>query len=108
MDLRALMAAGVTIFLAELGEKTEVAVLGGVVATKKPLELFLGAMAGFMAATLLAVVIGQTLGHLLPERLRRSAGGGWFIARGGWAIRHPETGGREGFTSRMHLGWGRR
>ena len=92
MDLKALMAAGVTIFLAELGDKTQLAVLGGVVATKKPLELFLGAMAGFMAATLLAVVIGQTLGHLLPERLLRIAGGVLFIALGLWAILHPESG----------------
>ena len=43
MDWRVLWATCVTIFLAEIGDKTQLAVFGGTAATRKPLQLFLGA-----------------------------------------------------------------
>ncbi len=91
MDLRVLWAACVTIFLAEIGDKTQLAVFGGTATTGKPLEIFLGAMFGLAAATAIGVMLGQVMGTLVSPKLLRIAGGILFIGIGLWLLMKPEA-----------------
>lgn len=86
MDLKILLGACTTIFLAELGDKTQLAVFGGTAATRRPLEIFLGASLGLVAATAVGVVVGQWAGHLVPAKVLRAAGGVVFVAIGLWLL----------------------
>lgn len=91
MDLKVLLGTCVTIFLAEIGDKTQLAVFGGTAATRKPVEIFLGACMGLIAATAIAVVLGQAAGHVVPEKLLRMAGGTLFLCIGLWMLLRSGT-----------------
>ena len=82
MDLKILMATCASGALAEMGDKTQLAVLGATAATGRPLEVFLGAVGGLILATTLGVLVGQVAGHLLPARTLRVAGGLLFVGIG--------------------------
>ncbi len=82
MDLKTLIGTCVAVFLAEMGDKTQLAVFGAATATRKPLEVFLGATIGLVLVTLLAVVVGQLAGHLVPTRWLRVVGGVLFVGIG--------------------------
>jgi putative Ca2+/H+ antiporter (TMEM165/GDT1 family) len=58
-----------TIFLAELGDKTQ---LGAILMTSKtghPLAVFAGAMAAFGIVTLIGVIVGQELVAFIPQKI---------------------------------------
>jgi len=82
MDVKTLIATAGVIFLAEMGDKTQLAVFGAAAATHKPLEVFLGAVAGFVLVTLLAAVLGHAVGQVIPPKLLRMAGGVLFVGIG--------------------------
>lgn len=89
MDLKVLTSACVTIFLAEIGDKTQLAVMGGAAATQKPVEVFIGAAVGLIVATAVGVLAGQLLGNFIPAKVLRSLGGVMFIGFGLWFLTHP-------------------
>jgi putative Ca2+/H+ antiporter (TMEM165/GDT1 family) len=91
MDLKVLVATCMTIFLAEMGDKTQLAVFGGTAATRKPLEIFLGATLGLLAATAIGVVLGQVVGHVVSPRIMRIAGGALFVGIGLWLLLKPAS-----------------
>jgi len=67
---RAILAIGVTFFLAEMGDKTMLATI--TLATKQPwFAVWLGSTIGMVAADALAIVVGQQMGSRLPERAIR-------------------------------------
>ena len=82
MDLKTLIGTCVAIFFAEMGDKTQLAVFGAAAATRRPLEVFLGATIGLSLVTLLAVVVGYLAGHLVPARWLRIVGGVLFVGIG--------------------------
>ena len=82
MDLKTLIGTCVAVFFAEMGDKTQLAVFGAATATRKPLEVFLGATIGLVLVTLLAVVVGQLAGHLVPTKWLRVVGGVLFVGIG--------------------------
>jgi putative Ca2+/H+ antiporter (TMEM165/GDT1 family) len=66
----AIVAASVAFFLAELGDKTMLATI--TLATNEgALGTWAGSTLGMVAADALAIVVGQQLGHRLPERAIR-------------------------------------
>ena len=75
MDLKTFIATCSMIFLAEMGDKTQLAVFGATAASQKPLSVFLGATVGLVLVTGLAVILGQLAGHVIPTRILRMAGG---------------------------------
>jgi Ca2+/H+ antiporter, TMEM165/GDT1 family len=78
---RAILAIGVTFFLAELGDKTMLATI--TLATKEPwFAVWLGSTIGMVAADALAIVVGQQLGSRLPERAIRIGATVAFIGFG--------------------------
>ena len=74
MDLRVLLTTFGVIFLAEMGDKTQLAAMTMSAQTKEPWEVFLGASLALAAVSDLGVVVGATLGNYVPlEWVKRIA-----------------------------------
>ena len=85
--MKSALAIFVTVFLAELGDKTQLAtVLFAAGRQASPVVVFLAAGGALVAATALAVVIGTVAQrHLAALPLKLIAGVG-FVAIGAWTI----------------------
>ena len=82
MDWRVFMTTFATIFLAEMGDKTQLAAMTMTAETRKPLTVFVSAALALACVSALGVAVGGALGHYLPlEWIRRVAALG-FIAIG--------------------------
>ena len=66
MDLRVLVTTFGIIFLAEMGDKTQLAALTMAAQTKKPWAVFLGASLALAAVSAIGVIVGSTLGSYIP------------------------------------------
>lgn len=88
MDYRATATIFVTVFLAELGDKTQLATL--LFAADKPLSrwvVFLAAASALVLSTALAVLAGGWIAeHIDPRYLKLAAGLG-FMVIGAWTLR---------------------
>ena len=74
MDLRVMLTTFGIIFLAEMGDKTQLAAMTMSAQTKKPWAVFLGASLALAAVSALGVIVGATLGNYLPlEWIKRIA-----------------------------------
>ena len=58
MDIKLFASTFLLIFLAELGDKTQLAVVVLSAKEKSPLTLFVSAIFGFALATIIAIVVG--------------------------------------------------
>lgn len=70
-SLSAVRTLGITfgaLFLAEMGDKTQVAVVGLTVRTGEPLAVFIGGAVALTLLTLIGALAGKTIARLLPER----------------------------------------
>ena len=87
MNLKIFFAIFATVFLAELGDKTQLATM--LFASDKEhskLVVFLAAAAALVLSSAIAVLVGQTMGkHINPKYLSWAAGVG-FIIIGIWTI----------------------
>ena len=82
MDWRVFMTTFATIFLAEMGDKTQLAAMTMAADTRKPVAVFLASALALVCVSALGVAVGGALGHYLPlEWIRRAAALG-FIAIG--------------------------
>ena len=82
LDWHVFMTTFATIFLAEMGDKTQLAAMTMAAETKKPLTVFVSAALALACVSALGVAVGGALGHYLPlEWIRRVAALG-FIAIG--------------------------
>jgi Ca2+/H+ antiporter, TMEM165/GDT1 family len=74
MDLRVLITTFGIIFLAEMGDKTQLAAMTMAADTKKPWAVFLGASLALVAVSGLGVVVGSVIGSYVPlEWVKRAA-----------------------------------
>ena len=88
MDVVTVALAFGLVFLAELGDKTQLAVLA-MASQRGPLSVFLGASLALVVSTAIAVILGTVAKEYLPEgalRLVRYAAGALFIGFGAWTI----------------------
>ena len=82
IDWRVFMTTFATVFLAEMGDKTQLAAMTMAAETRKPLTVFVSAALALACVSALGVAVGGALGHYLPlEWIRRVAALG-FIAIG--------------------------
>ncbi|MDD4910519.1 MAG: TMEM165/GDT1 family protein [Candidatus Omnitrophica bacterium] len=74
MDWRIFITAFVTIFLAELGDKTQLANLSLSVRSGSWMSVFLGSLTAFAAVTLITVCSGAALSrYIRPEYIKYAA-----------------------------------
>ena len=80
-------AVFLSVFVAELGDKTQLATL---LFASRPdvskLGVFLAAAAALVASSLLAVLVGERLGVWLRPEVLTTIAGGVFIAIGVWML----------------------
>ena len=80
MDWRVLLTTFGVIFLAEMGDKTQLAAMTMAAEKKRPWEVFLGASLALTAVSAIGIVVGATLGQYLPlEWIKRGAGAAFII-----------------------------
>ncbi len=66
MDWRVFLTTFGVIFLAEMGDKTQLAAMTMAAQTKNPWGVFLGAALALTAVSAIGVVVGSALGAYLP------------------------------------------
>jgi putative Ca2+/H+ antiporter (TMEM165/GDT1 family) len=74
-----LLTVAIAFFLAELGDKTQLATISLAVRYANPLGVLLGTTAGMIVADSIGIIIGIVLGKRLPEELIRWISAGIFI-----------------------------
>ena len=87
MDIKVLLTVFVTVFLAELGDKTQLATL--LFATDKEVgkwTVFIGASSALVVAAGIGVLAGGLLAQHVSEKLLRYVAGIGFIAVGVWTL----------------------
>jgi putative Ca2+/H+ antiporter (TMEM165/GDT1 family) len=87
MDPKTLLVVFVTVFLAELGDKTQLATL--LFATDgdaSRMTVFVGASLALIASSAVAVLAGSMLSSYLDARLLSYGAGVLFIAIGVWTM----------------------
>ncbi len=89
MEIKTFMTAFTTLFLAEMGDKTQLAVITLSASSRKPLSVFLGAFAALGAVTALGVIFGQGAARMIPQEVLHRAAGTLFIGIGLWMWVHP-------------------
>jgi len=72
----------ILISLAELGDKTQLAVIALAAEYAEAIMVFLGVISGFLAITIIGVLIGKGLIHLVPQRYLRLVSAVLFIGFG--------------------------
>lgn len=82
MDWKIFVSTFGLIFLAELGDKTQLAAMAMAARSHSPLAVFVGAMAGFGLVTLVGVAFGGLITRFVPEAYVRFASGALFILFG--------------------------
>jgi len=66
MDWRVLLTTFGVIFLAEMGDKTQLAAMTMAAQTKKPWAVFIGASLALACVSAIGVVVGGVLGDYVP------------------------------------------
>ena len=80
MDLRILMTTFGVIFLAEMGDKTQLAAMTMAAQTKRPWAVFVGASLALAAVSALGVLVGSVIGDYVPlEWVKRGAAVAFII-----------------------------
>ena len=82
MNWKILIGTFVTIFLAELGDKTQIAAIMMSSEAKRPLSVYLGAMLAFGIITLLAVFVGMGITRFMPLHIVKNLSAAAFIIIG--------------------------
>jgi putative Ca2+/H+ antiporter (TMEM165/GDT1 family) len=83
MDWQVFWVTFGTVFLAEMGDKTQLAALTLTAEKGTPLAVLSGACAALFLATLLGVLLGGILAQYIPPSVIKKAAGFAFVVIGG-------------------------
>lgn len=87
MDIKLLLTVFATVFVAELGDKTQLAtLLFAAEGNTSKITVFVAASLALIAASGLAVIAGTMISQHLSERVLSYVAGALFIAIGAWTI----------------------
>lgn len=78
------VSTATTVFLAELGDKTQLAALLLSAQSGEPLVVFVGASLALVCSSLVGVVLGRWLARLLPAELLERLAGILMVVLGLW------------------------
>ena len=91
MDLKVVLTTFCMIFLAELGDKTQLATLSFAAESRSRIAVFVGAASALVLTSLLAVVLGSFISKSVPENYVRVGAGVLFVVLGVWMLLFPGT-----------------
>jgi putative Ca2+/H+ antiporter (TMEM165/GDT1 family) len=83
MDWKIFLATFGSVFLAEMGDKTQLACLTMTAQSKSPWVVLLATLAALSLASVLGVAVGCVIGQAVPAGLIKRLAGGLFIVIGG-------------------------
>jgi putative Ca2+/H+ antiporter (TMEM165/GDT1 family) len=89
MDFKTLLTTFAMIFLAELGDKTQLATFAFAAESKSKFAVFIGSASALLLTSLLAVVFGSALSRLIPASYLKIGAGALFILLGLWIVLFP-------------------
>lgn len=84
MDWKVFLTTFGTLFLAEMGDKTQLAVMTLTGSSRKPLSVFLGGVLALALVTALGVLVGRTVTAWVPEAVFKKGAAVLFVAIGLW------------------------
>ena len=84
MDWKVFLTTFGTIFLAELGDKTQLATIMMTSKTKLPLSVFIGASLALCLVTMAGVLFGEGLIAVIPQNILKKVAALAFVAIGVW------------------------
>ena len=82
MDWHVIWTTFGVIFLAEMGDKTQLAAMTMAAETKRPWAVLVGASLALAVVSAIGIVVGGTLGHYLPLVWIKRASAAAFIVIG--------------------------
>ena len=82
MDWKIFLTTFGTIFLAELGDKTQLAAILMTSKTGRPLSVFIGAVAALSLVTAIGVLLGEGLISMIPQNILKKVAALAFILIG--------------------------
>jgi len=86
MDWKVFWMVYWSIFLAEIGDKTQLGVLSFSATNRSGVVVFTAAALGLVTATLIGVAAGRMLNQYVEPKFLQIGGGALFVAIGIWMI----------------------
>ncbi len=90
MDKSIFLSTFATLFLAEFGDKTQLAAVSLAASTRRPWPVFLGAASALAAVTAIGVIFGEGVVKLVPPLVLRRTAAGLFVVMGVWMWVHGD------------------
>ncbi len=89
MDWKLFGSTFVAIFLAELGDKTQLAAFALSAGSKSRLTVFVAAASALVLTSAIAVIAGAAVGRFIPARALTRTAGIAFLMLGVWMLAKP-------------------
>jgi len=86
MDFKLLFSTFLLVFLAELGDKTQLTAMAASASSKSTLSVFIGASCALVLSTLVAVIVGSTLQKYIPINVIKICAAVLFLIFGGYLL----------------------
>jgi Ca2+/H+ antiporter, TMEM165/GDT1 family len=86
LNWQVLLVTFTTLFIAEMGDKTQLAVFSLVTESKAPLSVFLGASIALAVVTLIGVLFGGIVTRLVPPHYLKIGAGVLFVGIGVYTL----------------------
>jgi putative Ca2+/H+ antiporter (TMEM165/GDT1 family) len=87
MDWKVFASSFAAVFVAELGDKTQLATFGlAAASTSGRLSVFLGSSLALVSTSLIAVVAGAAIGRFVSPIWLERAGGALMLGLGAWIL----------------------
>ncbi len=80
--MKELITTFLTILVAEMGDKTQLAVIGFAAKSLRPINIWLGATLAFLVTNLISIILGVNIAKIFPHEYIKYISGLLFIAIG--------------------------
>ena len=82
LNIKLVLSTFLMIFLAELGDKTQLSIFALAANRKAFLSVFIGATSALILTTLIAAALGSAIGRFVPEKAIKIVAGVVFVGFG--------------------------
>jgi Ca2+/H+ antiporter, TMEM165/GDT1 family len=89
MDFKLMLTTFGMIFLAELGDKTQLATMAFSAEGKSRFAVFIGSAGALVLTSLLGVVFGAAITKMIPPNYIKTGAGVLFVVLGVWMLFSP-------------------